>query len=541
MLLAVIVLIPAVILAWFAADSVLSHDQAAPGVVVAEHPVGGLGGADLDAAIGAVEAEAGATPIEVGYPGGSMRLTAAEAGFSFDRAATAAAALQAGRDGGILSDLWNWIRSPWVEVDVAPVWSFETTRVAARLVDLPVVSEAVEPSVVVVDGEIVVRPGVPGEVVDPPASASVVAASFTPGDPLAVDAVLRQVDPVTSDAAALGFAADVEAATAEGVVVRMFETTGRISVATLRQNTIIRFDEEVPTFSFDPDGLGAVLSRLFGDVARPGSDPVFDVVDGQPVLSEAGSAPLRCCATDAGTVLAEALLAGDLGPIEVPPTPVGDAALESWAAGGGITEVVGEFTTNHTCCEPRVSNIHRIADLIRGTYLLPGEPFSINDFVGERTEDKGFVPAGVIERGSFTQDVGGGISQFATTFFNAAFFTGLDLDQYQSHSIYISRYPYGREATLSYPLPDLAVTNTTDYPVLVWTSYTDTSITVTMYSTSHLAVEETGQTEEPFGACTQVETFRKRTYPDGRVVEDSVSARYRPGEGLDCNGNPVGT
>jgi vancomycin resistance protein YoaR len=200
---------------------------------------------------------------------------------------------------------------------------------------------------------------------------------------------------------------------------------------------------------------------------------------------------------------------------------------------------VGEFTTEHACCEARVANIHRIADLVRGQYLLPGESFSVNEFVGRRTVENGFVSAGVIERGRFTESVGGGISQFATTFFNAAFFAGLDLDEYQSHSIYISRYPYGREATLSFPKPDLRVTNSTDFPVLIWPTYDETSITMTLYSTRHIEVVETGQEQRPFNRCTDVETFRTRTFPDGRVVDDSVVARYRPGEGLDCNGNPT--
>ena len=159
--------------------------------------------------------------------------------------------------------------------------------------------------------------------------------------------------------------------------------------------------------------------------------------------------------------------------------------------------------------------------------------------MGERTVEKGFVGAGVIEQGRFTEDVGGGISQFATTFFNAAFFGGLDIDEYQSHSIYISRYPYGREATLSYPKPDLVVTNTTDFPILIWPTYTDTSITVTLYSTKHIAVVETGQESGPARSCTQVETFRERTYPDGSVIEDSFLALYRPAEVLDCDGNPT--
>jgi vancomycin resistance protein YoaR len=205
----------------------------------------------------------------------------------------------------------------------------------------------------------------------------------------------------------------------------------------------------------------------------------------------------------------------------------------------GITELVSEFTTNHGCCENRVINIHRISDIVSGYVMQPGERFSVNDYVGERTTEKGFVPAGSIQQGHLKDDVGGGVSQFATTIFNAAFFAGLEFDDYQSHTIYLSRYPYGREATINYPDVDLAFINNTPYGVLIWVEYTDTSITVQMYSTKYWEVEQTGQSSWRSGACRSVETFRSRTNPDGFVLEDSVRARYRPGEGLDCAGNPT--
>ena len=58
--------------------------------------------------------------------------------------------------------------------------------------------------------------------------------------------------------------------------------------------------------------------------------------------------------------------------------------------------------------------------------------FPLTRLLGKRTRDKGFVEAGVIVNGELTEDVGGGISQFATTFFQAAFYGGLDIVQYFS-------------------------------------------------------------------------------------------------------------
>ncbi|MBA9002797.1 vancomycin resistance protein YoaR [Actinomadura cellulosilytica] len=95
----------------------------------------------------------------------------------------------------------------------------------------------------------------------------------------------------------------------------------------------------------------------------------------------------------------------------------------------------------------------------------------------------------MILNGRYVNDVGGGISQFATTMFNAVFFGGLQDVQHTPHSFYISRYPAGRESTVSYPKPDFRWRNDSPYGVLVDTSYTDTSITVTFWSTKRYHIE----------------------------------------------------
>lgn len=151
------------------------------------------------------------------------------------------------------------------------------------------------------------------------------------------------------------------------------------------------------------------------------------------------------------------------------------------ARGLRIIEPVSTFTTHHPAGQPRVRNIHRIADLVAGTVILPGERFSVNETVGPRTRANGFVKAPVIYEGEFTEDIGGGVSQFATTFFNAAFFGGYELVAHKAHTYYISRYPQGREATVSFPQPDLVIGNDSTSGILVQTAYTAGSITVTFW------------------------------------------------------------
>ncbi len=87
---------------------------------------------------------------------------------------------------------------------------------------------------------------------------------------------------------------------------------------------------------------------------------------------------------------------------------------------------------------------------------------------------------------------------------------------------------------MGFPAPDLAFTNNTPYGILIWTSYTDTSLTVTLYSTPHARAEQTGLSESTSGRCSVVTTTRTITYPDGATSSDDFRATYRPGEGQSC-------
>jgi vancomycin resistance protein YoaR len=157
----------------------------------------------------------------------------------------------------------------------------------------------------------------------------------------------------------------------------------------------------------------------------------------------------------------------------------------------GIEEQVSSFTTYFPYADYRNTNIGRAMELINGTVLKPGETFSLNDTVGERTPENGFVKGFIIEDGIFKEDYGGGVSQSATTTFNAAFFAGLEDVEHKPHSFYIDRYPVGREATVAWPTVDLKFTNDTPYGVLIQAGITPSSpsaqgvATVTMWSTKY--------------------------------------------------------
>ena len=188
-----------------------------------------------------------------------------------------------------------------------------------------------------------------------------------------------------------------------------------------------------------------------------------------------------------------------------------------------VTDLVSEFSTPYNCCEPRVTNIQRAAEILNGTIIPAGHTFSLNDALGQRTTDRGFVLAPQIAAGKLEDAIGGGVSQVATTLYNAAFFAGLQLDAHTPHQFWISRYPKGREATVSFGGPELIFTNDWDAAILINAYAGSNGITIRFFS-SPLGRRVETETGEPHDVVepTTKETVNPDLAPGERVVEQSM-------------------
>ncbi len=212
------------------------------------------------------------------------------------------------------------------------------------------------------------------------------------------------------------------------------------------------------------------LSKLVDDNTSAANDPVdatVALVDGKPKVIPARPGVTYDIADVADVFLDLVAAPAGQRTAEVEAT-VDQAELTTKDARAlKIREEISSFTTYFPYAEYRNINIGRAAELINGTVLEPGEEFSLNGIVGERTAENGFVPGFIISNGIFKEDYGGGVSQIATTTFNAMFFAGLKDVEHKPHSFYIDRYPVGREATVAWGAVDLRFENDTPYGVLV--------------------------------------------------------------------------
>ena len=217
-------------------------------------------------------------------------------------------------------------------------------------------------------------------------------------------------------------------------------------------------------------------------------------------------------------------------------TPISGAwgALPGGDAEPVVTShVVSQYTTYHPSGEARNININLIADMTDGAVVLPGETFSLNERVGQRTEEKGFVRAGAIIGGVIyccdsPVNIGGGTSQFATTLYNAIFFGAYDDVYHRPHSLYFSRYPVVREATLGWTGPDVQFRNDTAFPVTIHTSHTSTSITVALVGDNEhrsVTTSTVGEVSSTEGGRATV--YRTIYYANGTATSESWTHTYR--------------
>lgn len=522
-------------------------------VRLAHTDIGGHSEDELRTRVRSVAEGFASTPVEVVSGSATYRTTAGEIGVTVDEDRTVEQALDVGATGFVLFRPLGWLTSFVTprEADIAVQVSRE--QVNTKIVELEGDARTPprEPAVELVDGALHVVPGKDGRGIDArdlEAALEEAASQWAPGATLRIQVPRGAVPPLGSTAEARAAASAAEALVDDSIEITTEAGDRTLSSDLLRSWVSLKSNPDGTVGAIlDPDKTSAGLRAEFEDVDGHPEDATITVVGGVPIIRP-GKPGRVCCGGTAPQAIEDALREGRatvaLKLVEGPPTFTADDAGElgitqpvggnhAWRSGQATTGPAG-FTTYHDAGGARVTNIHRIADLVRGAILRPGETFSVNDHVGKRTAENGFVTAGAIRNKEHVDELGGGISQFATTAFNAAFFAGLDIDEYQAHSEYFNRYPLGREATMGFPAPDLRFTNNTPYGILIWTSYTSTSLTVTLYSTPWATAEQTAISEGMAGACRTVTTTRTRTYPDGTTEVDKFRARYRPGEGLSC-------
>ncbi len=541
----------------YVAGYVAAGDTVPRNATVSNIKLGGLTRATAIDAVKAGLADQAVAPLTLTVEAKSATITPESAGLSLDAEKT----VDATGVGRSWSPVHIWrVLTGGGTVDPVPAvdqsaLSAAVTTAAASLdttpVDAGITYQGVEP---------VRTEAVDGVTVDQPGTAEEIVSSYLKQTTIAAKAAIAHPDITTAEADdALTKLA--KPAVAAPVALDSGKGSFQVSPEAIASATTFVAKDGALTLNVDPAKLLSSATNAMAAVqlGAPVDAKIAIGADGKPAVTPS---------KDGLTITAEKLAAA-VAPLLPKPAAertgtveatVAQAAFTTEAAQKlGVKEVTGEFTTYWPHAAYRNTNIGKAASTVNGTLLKPGETFSLNQILGPRTAERGYVDGYVIQGGALVKETGGGISQSATTFFNAAFFAGLKDVEHHPHMFYIDRYPAGREATVYYGSLDLRFSNDTDYGVLVQsfikpsTSGSQGSITVRMWSTktwdevrsSELVksnyTQPTTRTStnpkcEPQGSNVGFDVNYSRLFVRGGQVarEEKFFVRYAPQDKIVC-------
>ena len=470
------------------------RDSVLPGVRVAGVDVGGLSHTDARGRIASRLGQRLSEPIDIFLGRGVFTVTPSNL-FPVDATATEKLAFDSARE-SFLEQVAALTVPFAARQDVEPVLRVNPSAASALSKELKSRTRRPVSARISMDGlEPVVKPGKTGTTVDEATVVALVRDAALKDLP-SVRVPLQTLTPTITTSAAEAAAEQARTAVSAPVAVRFrHRKLGRLEPKTIA--SLLRFRAKGGAYRvlLQTAGLRAELAPLVEEFTKEPVDASFrvDAERVRVVKSKDGTTLDTAAARDA--VLAAAALPEDRD------ARIGLTALEpklttTEAKGLGIRRQVSTFTTDMgVSSSNRIWNVHLMADYIDGTIIKPGQTFSFNKTVGERTTERGFREGQMILGSLLLPAIGGGVCQTATTLFNNALQLGLPIKERRNHSWYISHYPIGRDATVNWGGPDFKFKNDLGHALMIKSSYTDSTLTFTFYGTNpHRKVDlQTGQ------------------------------------------------
>jgi vancomycin resistance protein YoaR len=477
----------AVVAGLLTADGFAAAGRVRRGVHVGGVDLSGLTAAAAAARLRAAAASVQVRPLVLAAAGTTLRLPRSRAGVRLDVDASLAAALAVGRRGPFDPDRpRSWFggvqRLPWRSRVLPGPLDRELAALDRRLG-----RRAREPALrfTPASARVELVAGRPGRTVDRSgAEAALQAAAAAPAGAVVRLTVAERPPTVTPEAA--GAAAD-QATALLAAPVRVTAAGGSADLRPAELAALARSElrDGRLLLRLDAGALDRLLHRRAGFAYRPARDAGFRP-DGRRVrVVPAVTGRTVDPAKAAAAVLAAGRQAGPARRAALPSVAVRPQLTTEAARRLGVRELVSTFTTTFNAGDaPRVHNIGLIAAAVHGSLVRPGETFSMNQATGQRTAAKGYRTAHIIRNGELVDGLGGGVCQAGTTMFNAVFFAGLPVPERRNHSLHISHYPMGRDATLNWPGTDLKFRNDSPYGIYLTGRATPSALTFTLWSTS---------------------------------------------------------
>ncbi|MGA1678954.1 MAG: VanW family protein, partial [Candidatus Nanopelagicales bacterium] len=437
--------------------------------------------------------------------------------------------------------------------EVTPVIRLNDVLMKAKLTQLAAGSEK-KPRLAdidIKDGQIITSRQVNGKKVNwDKTQEAIVASWLREENPFEI--VYDAVEPQITDSDVLTLSSQLENYLSETVIVRSDNRTAIFSRRDIAEVIYFEKNQSKIQMHFNQQLIwNKLISKLPG-LDKPIKNADLKIIDETPVLTPANFS-LNIGSQEFQDLFIAALSDSKTREIDLNPFIVRPNIETEQLANLQIVEKVSEFRQNFPPAQYRTDNVSNAAKFIDGTILMPGEIYSMNQTIKERTRENGYVPGIYINNGKFDEGLGGGVSIITTAVWTAAFFAGLEPIEQRAHSIYIPRYQEGIEATVQWGSLDLKFKNNLDSAILIKSKVDLDGVTITMYgkkkfdqvvakksnrynvkpyktiySQAKNCIDQEGQ--PGFGVTVTREMFRNGAL----VASDEFKTNYRIGNTIIC-------
>ncbi len=503
-----------------------SQGQVIGRVEVAGVPLGGLTEEEALTALLEIQQAHQSRRVTFALDGRALELLAAETGLRLDIDGMLARVMGIGREGNApYQFLWWFTRI--LRTETVPVTGGTDPAEMAAIFDLWDARELASPAhhgaIEVNDGSLVAVYPRTGVGIDRPTAAALIEQALLARDPEPVDLPTSVIVPKLTAREVEEALDEARAITGAPITLTYRDNNLTFTTAQLLEayvgTTVVEGAATRIVHSFDPAKINTHLQPVRSRYEAAPVDARFRI-EGDAISIVRGRRGTRIDEEETAQRLIEAAATGartgELPVVEHADPSVTTESLEAM----GIRHLVSSFTTHMDCCQNRVVNIQLMADAVDMAIVAPGGNFNLNAYVGPRTEAKGYLPAGTIINFQLVDTIGGGVSQFATTLYNAVFWGGYQDIEHRPHTQWFSRYPEGIEATVNWGGPELIFRNNTDRHILINTRHTGTSVTVRIFGDNDGRIVK----GEQRGGRTHLSVVPGG--PNARVVEANVSERF---------------
>ena len=467
----------------YGAAAVLLRNAVPHGTTIAGVPAGDSV-VEAKATVKDLAAAALAAPVTLRAGDNSATVNASDSGLSIDIDATVAQAT------GFTLDpvaLWHRVSGQGTEHDLVvrvnePVFADAVHTAATELN-----STLVDANVTIVGTTATMTEGSQAVTVDVAAARSDILAQWPANQLIEVTADVTDPAVTTSQAAAL--AATLNAHVFAGPTTLTGPNVNAVLPAqVVAQASTIDVRDGSLAWSVDGAALSTFILNAYPDVENAASDASYRFTKAHKLKVRAGE-PARSLDVPAvgDAVLAAAATTARSAPlpyVETPPEVTADDLPTQ-----DFKELISHFRTPLTNEPIRTRNLVRAAELVTGTIVKPGEKFDLTKVISPITRENGYYEAHIIVGGVFTNGMGGGLSQMATTTYNAGYFAGYGDITHRPHTVWFPRYPAGRESTMYTGQINVVFENTTPYAMIMNSYVEDGYLNVDIWSTPYYTVK----------------------------------------------------